>query len=345
MNLRFATKAPPWFRNREDRMKDSVLVTLADGNYVEQAKQLFSSVYQNAGWQGDYLLLAHRIAEPELQWFRQRGIGVMECEPVSTPSGRYVGHAPLTTLCKFYLFTPGFRKWRNVVFLDGDIIVRGSLESLTRIRGFGAVRILNIFRTRLAGQFHRRNRKYAGLFEELENRCDLRAPAFNAGVMAFSTDLIEDGVFEALKNLFDRFRDIIFISEETVLNMYFYGKWQELSQVYNICPSYEMYLGKRRPDELSGIILHTYSNFPGGKPWRPASPLNHEWNSNRARAEEIELSSRPAARITLSHAEETERDRYLKNLHRRHLHRLVAYRFSRFYRYRIRPRLAALWGA
>jgi hypothetical protein len=62
--------------------KDSVIVTLADKNYVDQAKQLFSSVYWNAGWKGDYLLLSSGIPEEELKWFRNKGIIVYECKPL-----------------------------------------------------------------------------------------------------------------------------------------------------------------------------------------------------------------------------------------------------------------------
>ena len=32
--------------------KKNLLVTLADNNYIDQAKQVFSSVYFNAGWSG-----------------------------------------------------------------------------------------------------------------------------------------------------------------------------------------------------------------------------------------------------------------------------------------------------
>lgn len=44
-------------------MKWTLLVTLADSSYLDQATQLFSSVYHNAGWRGDYMLLAHEIPE------------------------------------------------------------------------------------------------------------------------------------------------------------------------------------------------------------------------------------------------------------------------------------------
>ena len=244
-------------------MKKNLLVTLADSNYVDQAKQLFSSVYWNAGWKGDYMLLAYDIPEKDLRWFRDKGILVRECEPILTESETRIGHAPLTTLSKFYLFTTEFKKWKNIVFLDGDIIVRGSLDALVEMKGFAAVRILNIFRTSLKGQFHDRNRSNKHLFKELESKCDLRRPAFNSGVMAFSTDIISEDDFQNLKNILFHFKDIIFISEETVLNMYFYDKWQELSQVYNICPSYEIYHSGCSPENLKGHCSAYLFQFSG----------------------------------------------------------------------------------
>ena len=52
--------------------KKDLLVTLADRNYINQVKQLFSSVYWNAGWKGDYMLLTHEIPEKDLKWFRTK---------------------------------------------------------------------------------------------------------------------------------------------------------------------------------------------------------------------------------------------------------------------------------
>lgn len=64
---------------------DAVLITLADENFIEQAKQLFSSVYHNAGWSEDYMLLAHNIPEMKLKWFRERGILIKHCTDFCEP--------------------------------------------------------------------------------------------------------------------------------------------------------------------------------------------------------------------------------------------------------------------
>jgi hypothetical protein len=44
-------------------MKKNLLVTLATKDYILLAKQLFSSVYFNAGWKDDYMLLACQVSE------------------------------------------------------------------------------------------------------------------------------------------------------------------------------------------------------------------------------------------------------------------------------------------
>jgi lipopolysaccharide biosynthesis glycosyltransferase len=326
---------------KDDGMKNDLLGTLADSNYVDKAKQLFSSVYWNAGWKGDYMLLAYDIPEKDLKWFKDKGILVRECEPVITKSDRPIGHAPLTTLCKFYLFTPEFKQWKNIVFLDGDIIVRGSLDTLAQVKGFGAIRILNIFLTTLRGQFHNRNRNTEHLFQELERKCDLSRPAFNSGVMAFSTDSISEGDLQTIKNLFFHFKDILFISEETVLNLYFYDTWQELSQIYNMCPSYEIFHSGCGPDNLKTVVSHTYSNFRGGKPWNPKSPLHPEWKSNLDKADLIDLANPKPAKRIVSKEEEAHDDVYLKNLHQRYFYKFYRYKINflfRFYFNRLKMR-------
>jgi lipopolysaccharide biosynthesis glycosyltransferase len=315
-----------------DEIKKDLLVTLADGNYVEQARQLFSSVYWNAGWRGDYMLLAYGIPEKDLRWFHDKGILIRECEPILTETEARIGHAPLTTLSKFYLFTPEFKKWKNVIFLDGDIVVRGSLDTLVQVEGFAAARILNILRILLKGQFHDRSGRNEHLFKALERKCNLRRPAFNSGVMAFHTDIITENDFQNLKDILLKFRDILFISEETVLNIYFYDRWQELSQIYNICPSYEMNLSGSSPSDLKGIVLHTYSNFPGGKPWNPISPIYPEWKSNLDKADLIDLKTPQLHIRTLSAKEEKDSDWYLKNLHKRYFYRFYRYKIPRLYR-------------
>ena len=108
----------------------SVLVTLADENYVDQAKQLFSSVYFNSGWKGDYVLLSRNVPEDKLKWFLDKGIIVRRIDPVVNESLNHLW--PSTIYDKFHLFSNYFKRWRVLVYVDSDVIVRGSLDSLVK---------------------------------------------------------------------------------------------------------------------------------------------------------------------------------------------------------------------
>src|SRR4030042_4797413 len=132
-------------------MKKDLLVTLADKNYMNQAKALFSSVDWNAGWKGDYMLLSHDIPEKELKWFRDKGILVKKCKPLYNKKIGVTEVRPPVVASKFYLFTPEFKKWKNIIFLEGDIIVRASLDKLTQLNGFYATDVFD--RSKLYNQF------------------------------------------------------------------------------------------------------------------------------------------------------------------------------------------------
>ena len=94
-------------------MKKSLLVTLADRNFINPAKQLFSGVYHNSGWEGDYMLLAYGIPDEELKWFIDKGILITQCRPVPYAEDfKDTRYSPVF-FSKFQLFTPEFKKCRN----------------------------------------------------------------------------------------------------------------------------------------------------------------------------------------------------------------------------------------
>ena len=99
-------------------MRDSVLVTLADRNFLNQAKQLFSSAKRNGNWKGEFALLAHNIPEKDLFWFRKNGVYIKKCPSLGLPSRKR--KYPLIFLDKFYLFTPYFKQWKKV--LDSTLV-------------------------------------------------------------------------------------------------------------------------------------------------------------------------------------------------------------------------------
>lgn len=276
-------------------MTRNLLVTLADRNYLDQAKQMFSSAYWNAGWAGDYLLLAHQVPEPELRWFAQRGILTQDIRPLSTRDfggGDTVYSATVTG--KLGLFSAEFKKWETVIFIDADTIVRYPLDALTRVKGFAAVRdwlssaLLGVQATRPGGMGE-------GVGEDALAGYDPYATAFNTGVMAFKTDLIGKNTFEELCEVYRKHRDRSRFGEQLWLNLYWYRRWAKLPLEYNLFASYlEVKRGLAHKD-IDGVILH----FPrcedekGLRCWDPGNAFYGEWKANLDRAEGLDLKKVP----------------------------------------------------
>ncbi|HLD10577.1 MAG TPA: glycosyltransferase [Candidatus Nanoarchaeia archaeon] len=258
-------------------MKKSVLVTLADKNYINQAKQLFSSVYFNSGWQGDYLLLSHDIPEKDLKWFRKKGIIVKKVKPLIYKKFNQWGPSIYS---KFYLFSPYFKKWKNVVYLDSDIIVKYSIENLANLKGFYATTYKDKKLYHEIFKFNRELDKLKGKYS------DLKGLVFNSGVMAFSSDIIKENTFIDLKNIFHKY---VYITdgEEPLLNLYFQGIWNRLPIIYN----FPVVLSNKVVEAIFGesVVQHFVSSK---KPWKKDSSFYREWKDNLEKADRIDLDNR-----------------------------------------------------
>ena len=262
------------------KKRRNLLVTLADNNYLEQAKQLFSSVYHNSGWKGDYMLLAYEVPEEKLSWFREKGIIVKKCPPLDSKK-RWKTHFPISVLSKFYLFTPYFKKWRKIIYLDVDIIVRSSLDNLIKIKGFAAGDNINF---KMKNEFiNMPNGKY-----------NLEKKSFCSGVMSIDTDIILEKDFFKLIILYDKYGKYCTCGEQGILNLFLYDKWKKLPLIYNIAPNYLGGIIPRSPfkikfDKLDGAIIH-FLHFP--KPWDKKSYYYQEWEASLKLSYRIKLETR-----------------------------------------------------
>lgn len=278
----------------------AVLITLATEDFLDQAKQLFSSAFYNAGWKGDYLLLTFEETDDEkLQWFTNRGIIVKKTKPVD--SILYFSRHQYVMYAKYSLFTHYFKKWKTILFLDSDIIVKESLEALVRLKGFHAARTY----TGSLKMMYFEDTDTA-VYDEIKRNYDLGAPSFNAGVMLFSTDIIKPQTYSELIELTYRLRHVVKSSEQAVLNLYFYGQWEELPRIYNFTPTLKVFSKTKLRKILESdspymrpIMLHFLGN---NTPWRKNNLYYDEWKDNLAKAEKIDLSKRISVK-TLSDQE------------------------------------------
>ncbi|MCX6773587.1 MAG: hypothetical protein NTY68_01140 [Candidatus Micrarchaeota archaeon] len=261
-------------------MKKDLLVTLGTEKNIEWAKQLFSSVYWNAGWKGEYMLLAYKVPERELEWFRKKGILVKKCRPIIR---RHMenDNRPIF-FSKFYLFTREFKKWKTVIYLDSDIIVRASLDELAKTETFAAVADVFGF-DKLRNQFIGSPKE---LYQELKDNFELETDLFNAGVMAFSTEIIKEDTFDELKHLLSRYKKVCRCADQSIFNLFFYKRWEKLPLVYNIYSAAVINRWGIRQKDFEGIVLH----FTGpNKPWMAKSHFYNEWKDNLDKADRMDL--------------------------------------------------------
>ena len=265
--------------------KKNLIITLTDANFVKQAKQLFASVYFNAGWEGDYMLLASNLSPEDVLWFESRGIIVYSPPLLNDSALGYKAYPPLL-LSKFYLFQEYFKKWQKIIFLDADIIVQASLDRLLKLNGFNAPLAIDL---RLKGEFVDQEDK----LKVLRDKYDLRGPAFNSGVFIFDTDIIEGNTFKNILSFYEKYKTVSEFGDESILNLFFYKKWRLLPMIYNSTPHHmEKYYGINK-NRLLAIIIHFVCAKV--KPWNPQSSYYEEWSYNLERADKIDLNLRPKA--------------------------------------------------
>ncbi len=253
-------------------MKKDLLVTLADMNYLNQAKQLFYGARAKGGWTGDMMLLAYEIPEADLDWFVSRGILIYHCAslPAETSSE---GKWPSAVQAKFELLKTYFKKWDNMVFLDVDIIIRSDITALAGVRGFAAVQTHDSLSKECMDKANIILRgQDMDLLRELNKRFDMKRPAFSSGVFAFSTDLIEETSFDSIVALQRSYGSLSAGGEELAFNLFF-TNWKPLSVAYNVFPDVLLAKTHMAADEIPGIILH----FILHKPWMPGHPFYPEW--------------------------------------------------------------------
>jgi len=281
--------------------RKNLLVTLADSNFIDQAKQLFSSAYFNAGWEGDYLLLSSGLSESDKLWFENKGILVYD-RPFLAASPLGTKAYPPIMLTKFYLFQKYFKKWHKIIYLDADIIVSASLNDLLARNGFNAP---NAESFRLRDEFISNHNR----IREINKDYRLGGRAFCAGIFVFDSDLINDNTFEQILTLYHRYQDIYKYSEESTLNLFFYKKWHVLPLTYNSAPGRMNWRYGIDKKKLLSIILHFACEI---KPWYNKNPYALEWFDNLERAERIDLSFRPLPVKIFSAREFNRYGRYLK---------------------------------
>jgi lipopolysaccharide biosynthesis glycosyltransferase len=266
-------------------LRNNVLVTLSDINYLDAAKQLFASAYFNASWQGEFLLLAHDVPASDLSWFIDRGIHIHNC---TNADDKLKGKAKIWW-SKLELVRPNMKQWKHILFLDSDIIIRSSLDELTQTKVFGAVR--GIFHRSLKPRFKQPGPNdsdaLAMKYKQLINIYDMNSPGFNGGVYSINSDIISDQTWDECEKLYRNYGELMAIFDESIFGLFFYRQWTQLPLRFNV---YVHHYNFTNPNKALGSVLHFVS---GQLPWSPTSPYYDEWKSNLERAKNMDCRIKP----------------------------------------------------
>jgi lipopolysaccharide biosynthesis glycosyltransferase len=197
----------------------------------------------------------------------------------------------------FYLFTPEFKKWDNIVYLDSDILVRASLEKLSTVKGFWAVDDCRNLENQFINQKKDKNviwnREYDKLLNKLHTKYNLLRSAFNAGVIAFSTDIVKENTFKELNELSNQYMQIAGLADQSILNLFFSMTWKRLPAVYNVFfvgPAEKKWLNCKK---IKGVIIHLFAQ---NIPVKPEDCFYDEWMNNLTQADKICLDKKPFAK-------------------------------------------------
>lgn len=280
-----------------------LFVTLADRNYIDRAKQVFSSAYFNSGWDGDFMLLAVDFQEEDTRWFQEKGILVYRCAQFKNEGEREFN---LITANKFQVFKKEFKKWDFIVYVDVDVIVQGSLNGLVSKKGFYAC--VNDYTGMLSDIIyngglinHNLDPRLLEKMRLFRKQYRIQHLCFASGAFFFSTDIIQKDSFEKLCKIFNEWGQLSHISEMLALNLYFYRKWKLPPVIYHVYLPYKQKLIILNPKFTPGIILHFPNTGEGSRPWIPGHSFYKIWTDNLRKAEDIDLQARQRGKIRTWH--------------------------------------------
>lgn len=272
-------------------MKNAIAV-LSDEGHLEKTKQLIYSSFKFGNWKGDYILLAHEIADnSKLKWFTSRNIKVVHTKHLHIP-----GQNPTNPVAVYYaklqLFHPSLKNYRTIIYLDTDMIVRKDLGDLLSYDSFAAAD--DCFRYPLRHQFdlpkkHEAEKypeKYRELLKKLEPY-DFNKPAFNAGMMVIDSYRNTLERYDAIMKLVADLGKFSVLGDQGILNCYFQNTRKRIPYVYNDFFQSDDFNRRgliSRKNDSAAVILHL--TYPV-KPWHPESEYHEEWKEYTRAADDL----------------------------------------------------------
>tara|TARA_Y100000034_G_C6901893_1_gene417371 strand:+ start:168 stop:1100 length:933 start_codon:yes stop_codon:yes gene_type:complete len=283
-----------------------VLITLSDKKQLDNAKQLFSAAYHKAGWQGDFLLLAHNIPDSDLAPLKKRGIKIKKVSPITSKEFGRWGNIILN---KLQIFDPYFKRWSSLIFLDSDILIRSSLKPITKVKTLEAMQGLVY-----PAIYHKIP---PSLLRKISPYTNPRSPSINAGVLSVNTSILNKEISNKIKSVqqkllpyFIKYKELSKKPiDEVIMSIVFEKNWEKLPRCYNIIVRRHLRYYKIPPNKINGPLLH-FATFPIAL--KDKNNLFHEeWKHNLSLFKKTQFSTPPTPKKPLSKKEAIKISRFI----------------------------------
>lgn len=120
---------------------------------------------------------------------------------------------------KYYLFTPFFKQWRYVFYIDCGAKIYNNIAPILRTVEPNTLLAHSdaypTYQWKLSGQF----------MEKIN--MDLDIDYFQSTIMLFDTNIIEDNTFQQLYELTEKY-PVSKTNDQGILNLYFQTKWKQI---------------------------------------------------------------------------------------------------------------------
>jgi lipopolysaccharide biosynthesis glycosyltransferase len=122
---------------------------------------------------------------------------------------------------KFHLFTPFFKQWRYVFYIDCGAKIYNNiapiLQTATPDTLLAHSDAYPTYQWKLSCQF----------LEKIDLDLDLDTDYFQSTIMLFDTNIIEDNTFQQLYKLTEKY-PVSTTNDQGILNLYFKKKWKQI---------------------------------------------------------------------------------------------------------------------
>lgn len=265
-------------------MKKSILLTVANENYLEYAKQLYSGAYFKGKWRGKVGLITDSNNKKKLEWFLKRGIKIFNHKLHKDLKKKDSIYSNTTLFLKFEIFNPKYKIYDQIIFIDCDVIIKKDITGLLHLSE--PIHACEDYfmckhrgsKPRLRYQFNDENES---LIKELKKEHNLKRTSINTGVLVINPKKINLS-YDKIISAAIKYKEIAHYRDQSILNL-FIKKWTHLSIPYNFVT--DVFPDKFEKKE--SIIIHTIVI----NPWEEKSRYYKNWITSYRKADQIDFNT------------------------------------------------------